>query len=114
VTSLLEAYLPVAILLIIINLLYFALKWMALHLEGYKTYSEVERAVMSRYFFFHLANVFVTIGAGSIKDAIEKIIAQPKMLLSVLGETVPLVAVYFINLIIVKVVTGLMLELCFG
>lgn len=41
---------------------------MALHLEGYKTYSEVERAVMSRYFFFHLANVFVTIGAGSIKD----------------------------------------------
>lgn len=43
-------------------------KWMALHLEGYKTYSEVERAVMSRYFFFHLANVFVTIGAGSIKD----------------------------------------------
>lgn len=41
---------------------------MALHVEGYKTYSEVERAVMSRYFFFHLANVFVTIGAGSIKD----------------------------------------------
>lgn len=44
------------------------LQWMALHIEGYKTYSEVERAVMSRYFFFHLANVFVTIGAGSIKD----------------------------------------------
>lgn len=41
---------------------------MALHLEGYKTYSEVERAVMSRYFFYQLANVFVTIGAGSIKD----------------------------------------------
>lgn len=40
----------------------------ALHLEGYKTYSEVERAVMGRYFFFQLANVFVTIGAGSIKD----------------------------------------------
>ena len=43
-------------------------QWMALHIEGYKTYSEGERAVMSRYFFFHLANVFVTIGAGSIKD----------------------------------------------
>ncbi|CAM9820296.1 unnamed protein product [Pylaiella littoralis] len=113
-TSLLEAYLPVSILLVIINWLYFALKWMALHLEGYKTYSEVERAVMSRYFFFHLANVFVTIGAGSIKDAIEKILEQPRELLNVLGETVPLVAVYFINLIIVKVVAGLMLELCFG
>lgn len=46
-------------------------QWMALHIEGYKTYSEVERAVMSRYFFFHLANVFVTIGAGSIKDVSE-------------------------------------------
>ncbi|CAN0019014.1 unnamed protein product [Ectocarpus sp. 12 AP-2014] len=113
-TSLLEAYLPVTILLIIINLLYFILKWMALHLEGYKTYSEVERAVMSRYFFYQLANVFVTIGAGSIKDAIEKILEQPRELLNVLGETVPNVAVYFINLIIVKVVTGLLLELCFG
>ncbi|CAM9697534.1 unnamed protein product, partial [Ectocarpus sp. 4 AP-2014] len=113
-TSLLEAYLPVTILLIIINLLYFILKWMALHLEGYKTYSEVERAVMSRYFFYQLANVFVTIGAGSIKDAIEKIFQQPRELLNVLGETVPKVAVYFINLIIVKVVTGLLLELCFG
>lgn len=39
-----------------------------MHVEGYKTFSEVERAVMTRYFFFHLANVFVTIGAGSIKD----------------------------------------------
>ncbi|CAM9471694.1 unnamed protein product, partial [Ectocarpus sp. 8 AP-2014] len=113
-TSFLEAYLPVTILLIIINLLYFILKWMALHLEGYKTYSEVERAVMSRYFFYQLANVFVTIGAGSIKDAIEKILQQPRELLNVLGETVPEVAVYFINLIIVKVVTGLLLELCFG
>ncbi|CAN0489561.1 unnamed protein product, partial [Laminaria digitata] len=43
-------------------------QFVALHIEGYKTYSEVERAVMSRYFFFHLANVYVTIGAGSIKE----------------------------------------------
>ena len=47
-------------------------------------------------------------------QAITKIIDQPKELLNVLGETVPLVAVYFINLIIVKVITGLLLELCFG
>ena len=40
----------------------------ALHLEGYKTHSEVERAVMPRYFLFNLANVFVTIGAGSIAE----------------------------------------------
>lgn len=47
-----------------------SLSWqmVALHVEGYKTYSEVERAVMTRYFLFNLANVFVTIGAGSIKD----------------------------------------------
>lgn len=40
----------------------------ALHLEGYKTYSEVERAVMTRYFFFHLANVYVTLGAPSLDN----------------------------------------------
>lgn len=113
-TSLVTAYIPVIILLVFINTLYFVLKFVALHLEGYKTYSEVERAVMSRYFFFHLANVYVTIGAGSIKEAIENIVNNPTALLTVLGETVPVVAVYFMNLIIVKMVAGLMLELCFG
>lgn len=40
----------------------------ALHLEGYKTHSEVERAVITRYFLFNLANVFVTIGVGSFAE----------------------------------------------
>lgn len=47
-------------------------------------------------------------------QAIEKILDKPTELLNVLGETVPEVAVYFINLIIVKVIAGLLLELCFG
>lgn len=40
----------------------------ALHLEGYKTHSEVERAVITRYFLFNLANVFVTIGVGPFAE----------------------------------------------
>ena len=39
---------------------------------------------------------------------------EPDTILTLLGEKVPEVSVYFMNLIIVKFVAGLMLELCFG
>ncbi|CAM9490245.1 unnamed protein product [Chrysoparadoxa australica] len=109
-----RVYLPVLLVLILLNNIYFILKGMAKHFEGYKSASEVERAVVSRYFYFQLANIYVTVTAGSIFKALGDIIANPASVLSLLGETLPRVAVYFTNLIIVKVVAGLMLELCFG
>jgi hypothetical protein len=45
-------YVPVVLLLTLINTLYFILKALAKRLEGYKSESEVERVVMSRYFYY--------------------------------------------------------------
>eukprot|EP00953_Heterococcus_sp_UTEX-ZZ885_P008706 5186-Heterococcus_DN1.PRE.4 len=61
-----------------------------------------------------LANIYVTVTAGSIFKAVEAILRKPDTVLGLLGGALPLVAVYFTNLIIVKVVGGLMMELCFG
>jgi hypothetical protein len=50
-----------------------------------------------------LANIYVTVTAGSIFKAVEAILRKPDTVLGLLGGALPLVAVYFTNLIIVKV-----------
>jgi hypothetical protein len=52
-----------------------------------------------------LANIYVTVTAGSIFKAVEAILRKPDTVLGLLGGALPLVAVYFTNLIIVKVHT---------
>jgi hypothetical protein len=61
-----------------------------------------------------LANIYVTVTAGSIFEALTDILDDPRSVLTLLGAALPKVAVYFTNLITVKVVAGLMMELCFG
>eukprot|EP00953_Heterococcus_sp_UTEX-ZZ885_P013844 7897-Heterococcus_DN1.PRE.2 len=50
--QILTTYLPVIALLLLIQNLYFIFKALAKRIEGYKTESEVERAVMGRYFYY--------------------------------------------------------------
>jgi Calcium-dependent channel, 7TM region, putative phosphate len=55
--QILTTYLPVIALLLLIQNLYFIFKALAKRIEGYKTESEVERAVMGRYFYYQVQNL---------------------------------------------------------
>eukprot|EP00612_Vaucheria_litorea_P001677 CAMPEP_0171454584 /NCGR_PEP_ID=MMETSP0945-20130129/1804_1 /TAXON_ID=109269 /ORGANISM="Vaucheria litorea, Strain CCMP2940" /LENGTH=758 /DNA_ID=CAMNT_0011979621 /DNA_START=823 /DNA_END=3099 /DNA_ORIENTATION=- len=112
-SNMLANYLPVVLMIILMQNLYFVFKMLAKRVEGYKSESEVERAVMDRYLYFQLANVYVSVTAGSILKATEAIIKEPSAALTLLGGALPNVAVYFTNLVLTKVMIGLMTELSF-
>ncbi len=112
--SMITNHLPVFLLLFLIQNLYFVLKFIASRVERVKSYSEVERSVMSRYFYYQLANIYVTVTLGSIFADLNIIISSPDDILTIFGEALPKVAAYFTNLITVKFTAGLMFELCFG
>jgi ABC-type uncharacterized transport system permease subunit len=59
-----------------------------------------------------LANIYVTVTAGSIFKAVEAILRKPDTVLGLLGGALPLVAVYFTNLIIVKVNSSTYFHAC--
>lgn len=62
-----------------------------------------------------LANIFITVTAGSILDSIGEIIEHPSNMLSILGKSLPNVVGYFATFIMTKMLAGLpMILLRFG
>ncbi|CAM9494427.1 unnamed protein product, partial [Phaeothamnion confervicola] len=57
--------------------------------EGYKAHSEVEMVVMSRYFYYQLANIFVTVMGGSVEKLLKKLNNDPAGVLTILGDALP-------------------------
>ena len=51
-----NAYLPVVFLLTIIMLLPYIFEWVALSYERLKTQSEVERSILTRYFYYQVSS----------------------------------------------------------
>ncbi|CAM9184621.1 unnamed protein product, partial [Phaeothamnion confervicola] len=109
--SLLSGYLPVVALLGLINALPYVFQAAAESYEGCKSRSGVQLRVMTRYFYYQLANIYITVTAGSIFDALQEIVERPKDIFEILGRSFPSVAVYFVDLVIVKIFSGLTLEL---
>ena len=66
---------------------------------------------MTRYFYYQLANVFVSVYAGSIITALHEILDSPSSILSILGSTLPSFSIYFANLVIVKTFTAVPIEM---
>lgn len=65
--------------------------------------------------FTQLANIFITVTAGSILDSIGEIIEHPSNMLSILGKSLPNVVGYFATFIMTKIFAGLpMILLRFG
>ena len=79
--------------------------------EGLKLESEIQNSIMTRYFYYQLANVFVSVYAGSIITALHQILDSPSSLLSILGSTLPVSVFIFANLVIVKTFTALPIEM---
>ncbi|CAM9961549.1 unnamed protein product, partial [Laminaria digitata] len=61
-----------------------------------------------------VANIYVTVASGSIVSALHAIYDNPASVLDILGATFPAVAVYFLDLIVVKIFAGLTWELLRG
>lgn len=109
--SLLSGYLPVLALLGLMNALPYVFQLIAQDYEGRKSKSEVQQRVMSRFFYYQIANIYITVTAGSVFEAFESIIDHPRQIINILGQTFPSVAVYFMNVCAVKALSGLPLEL---
>eukprot|EP00903_Cladosiphon_okamuranus_P018683 g17196.t2 len=107
-------YLPVVLLLLLMLVLPFVFQGLAYHYERRKSHSEVQRSILTRYFTYQLANIYVTVASGSITSALQEILDNPKAVLSILGDTFPAVAVYFLDVIVVKIFVGLTFELLRG
>ncbi|CAM9858982.1 unnamed protein product, partial [Ectocarpus sp. 13 AM-2016] len=108
-------YLPVVLLLLLMMLLPFLFQQaLAYRYERRKSHSEVQQTILTRYFTYQVANIYVTVASGSIISALQEILDDPTAVLNILGETFPAVAVYFLDVIVVKLFVGLPFELLRG
>jgi len=58
-----------------------------------------------------LANIFITVTAGSILDSLGEIVEHPGNMLAILGKSLPNVVGYFATFIMTKILAGLPLIL---
>mmetsp|Transcript_10769 Transcript_10769/g.23042 ORF Transcript_10769/g.23042 Transcript_10769/m.23042 type:complete len:1479 (+) Transcript_10769:104-4540(+) len=105
--ALINGYLPVIALLGIILLLPLIFQAIARFYEQRKTLSGVEDSIVGRYFYYQLANIYITVTAGALWTSAAEIIDHPQQLLFILGETLPKLAGYFISLLLTKTLAGL-------
>ena len=85
--ALINGYLPVITLLGLILLLPIIFEWVATSYEKRKTLSGVEDSIVGRYFYYQLANIYITVTAGAIWTSLADIIDHPQSLLESLGKT---------------------------
>ena len=67
-----------------------------------KTHSDVQKATMSRHFYYQMVNVLATIGLSSLfsnYNKITQVIGNPECLLLVLGNAISGVAGYFMQMV---------------
>ncbi|KAL7521067.1 hypothetical protein ACHAWX_005758 [Stephanocyclus meneghinianus] len=111
VAGFVNGYLPVVLLLSIIMILPGIFYAVALHYEDRKTQSDIQKSIIGRYFYYQLANIYVTVTAGSILDSLGEIIEHPSNVLAILGKSLPNVVGYFATFIMTKILAGLPLIL---
>ena len=104
-------YLAVVVLLLIITCLPFLFDFISRYYEGLKRESDIQQSIMARFFYYQLVNVYVTVASGTIVNSIQEILDRPRSLLSILGAQLPQVSVFFANLLLVKTLVSVPLEL---
>jgi hypothetical protein len=110
-----NGYLPVIALLGLILILPVIFQYIAEKYERRKTISDVQASMLGRYFYYQLANIYVSVTAGSILKSITEILDHPSSLLISLGKSLPSMVGYFIALLVTKILAGLpMIFLRFG
>lgn len=107
----LNNYLALLILLILLTILPFIFDIIARNYEGLKLESEIQNTIMNRYFYYQLANVFVSLGLGSIINKLHDILNNPYSIFTILGQSLPSFSQYFMNLLIIKTFTAVPVEM---
>lgn len=114
-TAFINGYLPVLALLGIILILPVLFEWIAVTYERRKTFSDIQGSILRRYFYYQLANIYITATAGSLWKSLADIIDHPSNVLQLLGQSLPTMVGYFVALLVTKILAGLpMIFLRFG
>jgi len=82
-------------------------EWVAVNYEHHKTYSDVQHSILQRYFYYQLANIYISVTAGSIWSSLAEIIEHPTNILPILGKSLPTMVGYFVSLLVTKILAGL-------
>jgi hypothetical protein len=101
----------VVLLLTIIMILPLVFHAVALHYEDRKTQSDIQKSIIGRFFYYQLANIYISVTAGSILDSLSDIVEHPSNILAILGKSLPNVVGYFATFIMTKILAGLPLIL---
>ena len=105
--------LSVFILLGCLIVLPFIFDMLARYYECRKLESEIQSTIMTRYFYYQVVNIYVTVALQNVhvNDMIVTVLRNPQTFITLLGQTIPAVSLYFCNLVIVKIFTAIPLEL---
>lgn len=106
-----NSYLALLLLLLLLALLPFVFDFIARYYEGLKTEIDIQNSIMTRYFYYQLANIYVSVGLGSVASSLHEVLANPANLLTILGAAVPTFSTYFACLVIVKTMTAVPIEM---
>lgn len=108
-----QGYFSVIVMLVFLLILPFIFDFLARNYEGLKVEGEIQNSIMTRYFYYQLVNIYVTVGFGvdDIVSQIVKIVSDPHILIEILGEAVPSVSLYFTSLVIVKIFVAVPFEM---
>jgi Calcium-dependent channel, 7TM region, putative phosphate len=114
-TKFVNGYLPVVGFVTLISVLPIIFEYVAVKYERRKTLSDVQASMLGRYFYYQLANIYVTVTAGSILKSMADIVNEPKSILTLLGKSLPMMVGWFVSLFVTKILAGLpMIYLRFG
>lgn len=108
-----QNFLSVIIILGFLLVLPFIFDACARYYEGLKLESEIQNSIMTRYFYYQLINIYVTVGLGDVRfiDQLAATLHDPQTIVNVLGRTIPHLSLYFCNLVIVKTFAAIPLEM---
>lgn len=111
IKTVLEAYLPQIALIVFLALLPKFLLFLS-HMEGIPSQSHAVRASSGKFFYFTVLNVFigVTVG-GTLFSTFKTIEKNPNLIVSLLANSLPANATFFLTFVALKFFVGYGLEL---
>ena len=109
-----ESFFSVIILLGFLLILPFIFDFIARYYEGMKLESEIQNSIMTRYFYYQLVNIYVTVCLTDvpIHGLLFAFLKSPQLFFTLMGQTVPAVSIYFCSLLIVKICVAVPMEMC--
>jgi hypothetical protein len=107
----LSTYLSLILLLVLLSLLPVIFDALLRNYEGRKLEGDIQKEVMSRYFYYQLVNVFISVISGTILTSVTRILDDPGSALVTLGFSFATFSTYFTNLLIVKCFTAVPVQM---